>query len=427
MTYEEFIVAKKARHIETGRPVAPMHPSLFPFQAATVEWAMRKGRACVFAGTGLGKTYMQIELVRQLSDLRTLIVAPLAVSGQTIEKAHELDVDLVMVRKESDASAKHAIVNYQGLHLTELESWDAVILDESSILKSHDGKYRQSLQARFSNTPWRFAFSATPAPNDYMELGTHSEFMGAMTRAEMLAEFFTNYGGEAPKGARKKHGVSDFWEWVSSWAACYSKPSDIGYSDKGFKLPDLMIETHAVHAPVDATGTLFGPSRISALDLHRVGRSTSERRTAELASIVAQEPNESWLIWCNTNDEHDRLLRAIPDAVGVQGSDRDDVKEDRLLGFAHGIYRVLVTKPSIAGFGMNWQHCARVGFVGVNYSFEQFYQAVRRCWRFGQSRSVHVHVVTTDHESCVYDSLAHKQDAFEGMSAQIRRYVGGLS
>lgn len=426
-TYEEFIASKRRKHVETGRVATDMHPSLFDFQRATCSWGMRKGRACVFAGTGLGKTYMQVELVRQLSDLRVLVVAPLAVSGQTCQKAAELGIELHPVRSESDASARHAIVNYDRLHLTELESWDAVILDESSILKSHDGKYRKYLQDRFAFTPWRFAFSATPAPNDYMELGTHAEFVGAMTRTEMLAEFFTHDGGETAKWRLKKHGVREFWQWVSGWAACYGKPSDIGFSDDGFELPELNIHTHVVHAPLEATGTLFGPSRVSAMDLHRVGRATSESRVDALTEIVRGEDTEPWLIWCNTNDEHARLLESLPDAVGVKGDDKDTVKEDRLLGFASGKYRVLVTKPSIAGFGMNWQHCARIGFVGVNYSFEQFYQAVRRCWRFGQTREVECHVVTTDHESCVYASLSNKQDAFESMGEHMRRYVGGLN
>lgn len=421
-TYTSFLEAKTRSHGPTGIEPKDVHSTLFPFQQSVTSWALRKGRACIFAGTGLGKTLMQCEYMRQVEGNR-LIVAPLAVAGQTVQEARKLGMRVNHVRTADNfMPGKCNIVNYDRLHLLEDIDMDAVCLDESSILKSHDGAYRQYIQDRFRSTPFKLACTATPSPNDYMELGTHSEFMGAMSRAEMLATFFVHDGGETSKWRLKKHAVADFWKWVASWACVFTHPRDIGFDQDGFDLPPLTFHDHIAEVESTVSGGLFGDSAVSATQLYAVLRESAERRVEMVADIVNVEPYEPWLIWCNTEQEQDLILRAIPDIVSVRGSDSIEAKEDRLCGFALGQYQRLVTKPKIAGFGMNWQRCSRMVFCGVTYSFEQTYQAVRRCWRFGQTKPVHAHFVTCNAQDSVRSALKAKDEAFKSMAKEMQRY-----
>lgn len=423
MTYSDFIATKINRHAESGIDAERVHDSLFPFQSYVTKWALKKGRACVFAGTGLGKTRMQCEAMRHLSGKR-LIVAPLAVAEQTIAEAAELDgMNVRRVHDRIDVSGEGVyITNYDRLHHFESIAFDAVALDESSIIKSHDGEYRKYIQSRFSRTPYRFAFTATPSPNDYMELGTHAEFVGAMTRSEMLSTYFMHDGGETSKWRLKRHARADFWRWVASWAMVFGHPSDIGFASDGYDLPPLRIHDHVVDVESSIGGGLFGDAAVSATKLHAVLRESAEDRVDVLRRIIHNEPG-SWLVWVNTDREQDLVERAIPGIASVRGSDAEPAKVDRLIGFANGKYQSLVTKPKIAGFGMNWQRCHRMAFCGVTYSFEQIYQAIRRCWRFGQDRPVDVHFITCNAQESVKAAINAKQQAFQSMAQEMAKYM----
>lgn len=423
--YADFIESKRKTHSPTGIDVAAksLHPSMFDFQKALTAWALKKGKACLFAGTGLGKTRMQCEYARHIPG-KKLIVAPLAVAEQTIAEARHLNgMRIRRVHSVADVCGDGTyIVNYDRLHHVEGINFDGVVLDESSILKSHDGAYRTYIQERFLHTPFKLACTATPSPNDYMELATHAEFMGAMSRLEMLATFFMHDGGDTSKWRLKRHAAGDFWRWVASWAAVLSHPRDIGFDMPGYDLPELVVRDRLVHVESTIEGGLFGDAKVSATSLHKVLRDSAEDRVAAVAEIVADEPHLPWLIWCNTDHEQDLIRRALPGIASVQGGDKDSDKEDRLLGFATGKYNRLVTKPKIAGFGMNWQRCNRMAFCGVTYSFEQMYQAIRRCWRFGQQNPVHVYVVTCNAQESVKSALKAKEEAFKSMAQEMGKH-----
>lgn len=423
--WQSHVEAKRKRHTPSGIDIRAIHPALYDFQAASVKWALAKGRACIFAGTGLGKTLMQAECARHLPGKR-LIISPLAVAPQTIREAREkLDQEITRIHHGSDVSGDGVyIANYQRLDSIRAVNWDAVILDESSILKSHDGAYRQLITESFARTPYRFAMTATPAPNDHMELGTHAEFVGAASRMEMLATYFMHDGGETSKWRLKRHAQRDFWQWVASWALCYASPSDIGFDGSSFVLPAINIIEHTVDTEYGGSDSLFGDAA-NATSLHGVLRESLEDRIACVKEIVADNHDESWIVWCNSNAEQDAIIKALPGIASVRGNDSEDAKEDRLLGFADGKYQMLVTKPTIAGFGMNWQHCSKVIFAGLTYSFEQFYQAVRRCWRYGQTRPVDCHVVVAESEAHVRAAVAFKQGLYNSMAAEMKLYCKG--
>lgn len=422
LSYADFIESKVKRHVPSGIEGIKPHKYLFDFQKATVRWALHKGKACIFAGTGLGKTLMQAEFAKHVPGTR-LILAPLAVAGQTVREAEILGLDIRRVENGSQIEGDGAyITNYDRLHHFEDVKVDGIILDESSILKSHDGQYRQYIQDRFRHTPYKLACTATPAPNDYMELGTHAEFVGAMSRMEMLATYFMHDGGDTSKWRLKRHAIGDFWRWVSSWACVFSHPRDIGFSADGYDLPPLHFHDATVEVESSIGGGLFGDVDVSATTLYKVLKESAEDRARIVAEIVGKEPNEPWLIWCNTDHEQNLLEKALPGAVSVRGSDSSAHKESSLLGFADGKFRVLITKPAIAGFGMNWQRCARMVFCGVTYSFEQLYQAVRRCWRFGQTRQVHAWLVTCNAQESVKSSLKAKEEAFTNMAVEMARH-----
>lgn len=411
-------------HIGDGIAVTDgdLHDALSPFQKATDKWALSKGRACIFAGTGLGKTRMQCEFMRHVPGKR-LIVTPLAVAEQTIQEARDhlgMRIERVTAQTAFNGDRTY-ICNYDRLHQTEGVHWDAVCLDESSILKSHDGATRQYIQDRFRDTKYRLACTATPSPNDYMELATHAEFVGAMSRQEMLATFFTHDGGETSKWRLKRHAVADFWRWVSSWAMVYSHPRDIGFDTPGYDLPPMNIHDHVVEVESTIGGGLFGEGDVNATSLYRVLRESAEDRVEVAKRVIESDPG-TWLVWVNTDEEQRLIKQAIPGIVSVQGSDHERDKEERMLGFASGFYSMLVTKPRIAGFGMNWQQCHKMIFCGVNYSFEQMYQAIRRCWRFGQKNAVDVHIITCNAQEAVKAALHAKEEAFKTMGQEMSKY-----
>jgi hypothetical protein len=422
-TYEDFIHSKRTTMPPAGFSIDrdTLHPSLFDFQKDIVRWALRRGRAAIFAGTGLGKTRMQTEWamhVHKLSGGDVLMLAPLAVAAQTVREAAELGYEITICRSQDDVRPGLNITNYEMLHNFEPVFFEGVVLDESSILKSFTGKIRTQLIEMFASTPYRLACTATPAPNDFMELGNHAEFLGVMSRTEMLSTYFVHDGGETQKWRLKGHAEDAFWRWVASWGVMLEKPSDLGYSDDGYILPPLNVQDVVIEVPGEMAKTLS--------QRQRARKETVTERVAAAAEI-ANSTDRPFLVWCDLNSESEMLAAAIPGAVEIRGSDKPAFKEQAMLDFAAGKIRVLVTKPSIAGFGMNWQHCADMAFVGLSDSFEQVFQAIRRCYRFGQTRPVNVYMITSSREGATADNIKRKEADFRKMVAEMVQYTKDIT
>jgi hypothetical protein len=423
-TYAEFLDRKRKVAPDAGVTInaGDVHPSLFPFQRELVRWAVRKGRAAVFADTGLGKTRIQVEWARALRE-RTLILAPLAVAHQTIAEAAAIGVEVVYVHNGADEDHLDRqrdrqvlrITNYERLHLFDPTVFGAVVLDESSILKSFSGTTKKALVSGFTNTRFRLACTATPAPNDLEELCNHADFLGVMKPQEMRSTFFiADSRGEFMRYRLKRHARDAFFQWLASWAMAVKRPSDLGFDDGPFELPGLDITPHFIDTDYVPDGQLFSTGMHGVTEQSTVRRSTMADRVAAALEVVHAEPDKPWLIWCGLNDEAAAMAAGVPDAVNVQGSDTTERKAAALLDFAEGRTRVLVTKPSLAGFGMNFQRCARMVFVGLGYSYEQYYQALRRCHRFGQTRPVEAHIVLSEPERDIYSTvLAKERQALE--------------
>ena len=428
-SYQDFIESKSFSSDSVGLSIdeSDINPMLFDFQRAIVKWAVEKGKAAIFADTGLGKTFMQIEWARLIHSIdggNVLILAPLAVATQTVNEAVKLGVDMKFCRNQSDIVTGINIANYEMLHHFDGSHFIGVVLDESSILKSFTGKIKQSIISTFIGAKYKLACTATPSPNDYLELGNHADFLSVMRSNEMISRFFINDTMSAGSYRLKHHARATFWGWVATWAISITKPSDMGFSDDGFILPKLN-STMEVLSTADLPkldGELFRDAALSATTIHKEMRLTAPRRCEYVAGLV-NSSNETWLIWCNTNYEADELRKQIPGAVEVRGSDKSEVKEKKLNGFSSGDIRILITKPSIAGFGMNWQHCNHVAFTGLSYSYEQYYQAVRRCWRFGQKKEVNVFVVAADSEGSVLDTVNKKEQEHKKMQHEMSQAV----
>lgn len=432
MDYEEFLKRKAIMDPCTGIPEKADLPGfLFPHQMDIIQWALRRGRAAIFAGTGLGKTAMELvwaEKVAEYTGKPVLIFAPLAVSHQHIREAEKFGIEAELTKAQGDCSASIRVTNYQKIDHFDLSQFGGIVLDESSILKSTDGKYRTRIIQECAKIPFRLAATATPAPNDFMELGNHAEFLGVMSYTDMLATFFVHDGGDTQKWRLKGHAEQEFWKWMASWAVMLRKPSDLGYPDEGYALPELIQHQHTVaveYAPSIETGTLFPMEARGLSERIAARRDTVEERVELAAKLTPDDRPFVW--WCNLNSESEALVKAIPGAVEVRGSDSDDAKERKLADFSEGKIRAMITKPSIAGFGMNWQHCADTGFVGLNDSFEQVYQAIRRFWRFGQKRPVNVHFVAAETEGAVVANLKRKERDAERMAASMVLHMADLT
>lgn len=429
MTYAD-IIARKARSVRFGGidPGADVSPRLFPHQRDLVSWALRKGRAAVFADTGLGKTAVELEWSRHVSQRgRVLILAPLAVAEQIVREGVKFDIEAKYLRAD-DGVTPIVVANYEMLDAFDASTFTGVVLDESSILKSFTGRTRTALIDAFRSTPYRLAATATPAPNDFTELGNHSEFLGIKTRTEMLAEYFVHDGGSTQDWRIKGHAEELFWRWICSWGAVVKTPSDLGHDSSAFDLPPLRM--HDVVIPIDhkdawSQGLLFAPDVRTLSDQRATRRATSTTRVAKAAELA--DGSRPVVIWGELNDECDACEAAIPGAVQVRGADSHDDKASKLLGFANGEHRVLITKPSVAGFGMNWQHCSRMVFLGASHSYEQTYQAIRRCWRFGQTQPVDVHMIRCETEGAIVANYKRKEaDAARfgaEMSSRVRELV----
>jgi len=412
--YKEFLETKKIRVDATGIDIkkSQINDLLFDFQRDIVIWALKKGKACIFAGTGLGKTLIQLEWAKHIvehTDGSILIIAPLAVSQQTVREGKKIGVHVNLCKSQENVASGINITNYERLHKFNADSFIGVILDESSILKSFTGKIRNDIINSFVMTPYKLACSATPAPNDHMELGNHAEFIGVMSYNEMLAMFFVHDGGDTSKWRLKGHAYQDFWEWVSSWAVMLSDPNDLGYDNKKFILPSLNIFQDVV----DKSNFIVKEAK-TLIDRRKVRKETIDKRVSYISDIV-NDSDDTWIVWCDLNLESELLRKSINDAIDIKGSHSIDYKEKTMNDFSSNNIRVLVTKPSIAGFGMNWQHCNNMAFVGLSDSFEQYYQAVRRCWRFGQNKPVNVHIVTSEREGQVVKNIKRKEKDFKRM------------
>lgn len=423
--YDEFLASKVVEAPAAGLDLdVELGSHLFPFQAQIVRWALRRGRAAVFAECGLGKTRVQLEWARHVAAHvgPVLILAPLAVAQQTVREGAACGIDVRYAKTAEDAGdAPIVITNYERLGRFDIARFRGVVLDESSILKSFMGKVKRTLVESCATVPFRLACTATPAPNDHMELGNHAEFLGVMTSHEMLARWFINDTTSFGTYRLKGHAVVPFWDWVASWAVCVGTPSDMGYSDEGYVLPELQLLPHIVEVDLleDRGDTLFRIPDLSATSIHREKRATVADRAARVAELVRAEPDESWLVWCETDYEADALVAALPEAVEVRGSHPAERKEQAALDFVDGKISALVSKASIFGWGLNFQHCARMAFVGATFSWEAFYQAVRRAWRFGQKRPVDVHVVMAQTETSVWSILTAKRDGHHEMRDQM--------
>lgn len=426
--YEEFLASKDRKCEAVGFEVESTNPRLFGWQADIVRWACRRGRAALFADCGMGKTPMQLswaDAVCGQTNGDVLVLAPLAVSAQTQREGAKFDVGVTVCREPEDVRPGINVTNYERLDRFKGHEWAGVVLDESSILKGFDGKFRKDLTEYVRTIHYRLACTATPAPNDLTELTNHAEFLDIMTGKEIIALFFRQDGNTTHAWRLKGHARQPFWKWLGEWSVACRKPSDLGFEDGAFVLPALRFHEHVVKsAPMP--GELFVREAATLNDQRKARRDSMGERVRITADLVNAD-KEPWLVWCDLNAESEALAAAIPGAVEVKGSDTTEHKEKALLGFATGDVRVLVTKPSIAGHGMNYQHCHNAVFVGVSHSYEMFYQAVRRCWRFGQTRPVDVHIVISEAEGAVLDNIRRKEKQASEMFDELVKHMAVYS
>lgn len=434
MDYNFFLKHKVKEDVATGLKELPkLNDQLFDFQKDIVSWACRRGRAAIFAGTGLGKSFQELSWANALYEAtgeRTIIFTPLAVAAQMKREAEKFGIDCAHVHKQDDSNSPILITNYQKLDHFDMSKFGGVVLDESSILKNYAGHYRSKLITECKQVPFRLAATATPSPNDYMELGNHAEFCGIMSYTDMLSTFFVHDAAKTQDWRLKGHAEDEFWKWMASWAVMLQNPSDLGYDGTKYNLPTLHKIQHTVGVKYEAnieTGLLFPLEAQSMGDRLKARRATIEDRVNKAVEIVNEKKDTPWVIWCNLNDESAMLANRIPDAVEIVGSMTEDKKEQILEGFANGSIRVLVSKPSLTGFGMNWQNCSNTVFVGLNDSFEQIYQAIRRFWRFGQKNEVYAHFIASEIEGAVVQNIKRKEEQCEHMMRQMVKHMADLS
>lgn len=424
--YEDYINSKRLSVTPSGVdvPLSELNDNLFDFQKASVSRALKLGRSALFANTGLGKGFQILSWCEQTNKATgkpVLMLAPLAVSHQFVRESQKIGIEINIAESDADIINGINISNYEKLHKFSASNFSGIALDESSILKNSSGKYCQALIDFSSTIPYRLSATATPSPNDFEEFGTQCEFLGVMTKSEMLATFFTHDGGDTSTWRLKKWGENKFWEWLSSWATIYRMPSDIGFSDEGFVLPELIDHHHSIKSDLEPDeGMLF--AQVGSMTERRKARKSSITDRIQHAADLINNSDEHWLVWCELNDEADLIESLVKDSKQVKGSQKPELKEKILDQFSDGDLRVLVSKPSICGAGMNWQHCRNVLFVGINDSWESLYQATNRVYRFGQTRSVNRHLVFTEHEYPVFQNLKRKAEQAEQMWANSSRF-----
>jgi hypothetical protein len=426
MTYEDFLQSKVIKTTESGFDVEFLNTNLFDFQRHIVNIALKKGRYAIFADTGLGKTIMQLawaEAVAFHTSQPVLILAPLAVSGQTIREGEKFGIEV----KKYHGGPGIQISNYEQLDNIDTSIFSGIVLDESSILKNFTGKMRNQIIELFKNTPYKLACTATPSPNDLMELGNHAEFLNKMSRTEMLAMFFVHDGGDTAKWRLKGHAHKDFYSWIGSWACVLTNPENIGFKEEGLKfiLPELQYHEHQVTIPHKDNGMLFNESSVNATDFNRELRDTKEIRLKRVVEIIDNNKRENFIIWVNQNEEADTLKRLLHayDFREVRGSDSTEKKEKDLVDFASGKYKILITKSKIAGHGMNFQNCHNQIFAALDFSFEKLYQSVRRSYRFGQKKKVNIYLITTDTMRNVTETIKEKERIFKELREEMQYII----
>jgi superfamily II DNA or RNA helicase len=422
--YREFIAARAASVPKSGFDAQDINPAAKAHQEAVIRFALDRGKSAAFLDTGLGKSFIELEFARQCAEETgkpSLILTPLAVAGQMIREGQKFGIDARQIRDQNEVGAGIMVANYERLPKLDPSTFGAVVLDESSILKSYASKTRVMLEDAFSDHPFKLAATATPSPNDHTELGNHAEFLGIMRQQEMLSKWFINDTSTASKEWRLKgHAAQDFWSFVASWSRCATLPSDLGGDDTGYILPDVVRELHTVQADrmeKVAQGMLFRIPEMSATSFHEEKRLTLKQRCRLAAELASHDMPVT--VWCETNEESAALARMIPGAIEVHGALDPDEKERRLLGFADGQYRAIVTKPKLAGFGVNWQHCAHAVFASISFSYEQHYQAVRRSHRFGQSETVRNDIVISDTEASIWTVIHDKAEKHDEMKRRM--------
>ena len=421
MDYKSFLEKKTIVSKDTGFTVnrKDLNNNLFEYQKDIVIWALKKGKSAIFADCGLGKSLMQLEWAEKVHEETNgsiLILAPLAVTEQTYREGIKFGINSKVVECQEDVINGINITNYEKLDKFDTSVFNGIVLDESSILKSFTGKVRNQIIDNFKNTPYKLACTATPAPNDYMELGNHSEFLGVMTRSEMLAMYFVHDGGNTSKWRLKGHATDVFWQWMSSWAVVITNPRDLDYEVEGYDLPKLNIHEIIVDGDEPIVETL-------TLTQRRQARKDSLEDRCKAAAELVNNSDENWLVWCNLNDESKLLHELINDSVEVKGSDKAKHKTDSSISFANGDIKCLVSKPLIFGMGLNFQSCHNMIFVGLSDSYEQYYQAVRRCWRFGQEHEVNVYIVISAKEGCVKENIERKQEDANTMQQEMLKHT----
>jgi len=431
MNYQQFLDTKSFIHQETAFSGDIWEPSeMFPFQRDCVEWALKRGKSALFLDTGLGKTITQLTWAKNVTDYTNkpvLIVAPLCVSHQTVREGEKFGIDCCTVKDDScivENTTGVYVTNYEMLKNFNSELFAGIVLDESSILKGMQGSIRKMITEFAKNIPFRLSCTATPSPNDFMELGSQSEFIGLMSQVEMLAMFFIHDGADTAKWRLKGHGKSKFWEWLATWSIVLRSPSDIGYDGSDYHLPEINYCEYIIDTV--PTDDMFVTVAQGLQERNKARKESVEDRCKQAAEI-ANSIDDHVLIWCNLNNEGELLESLIDDSVNVYGSMKPELKEKNLLGFTDGEVKKLISKPSIAGFGMNWQHCNQVIFVGLSDSWEKYYQAIRRCWRFGQQRQVTVHIVSADTEGAVVANIKRKEAQNKEMGESMANHMQGFT
>lgn len=431
MEYHEFLKTKEIKSNASGFDIdkSSLNDNLFEWQKDIVAWALKKGKACLFEDCGLGKTIQQLAFADAVSEKfnkPVLIVSPLAVAVQTVREGEKFGYKVNLCRTQADVTNGINVTNYEMLHQFD-DDFIGVVLDESSILKNHDGKTRQMITNKFRNTQYKLCCTATPAPNDFTEIGNHAEFLGIMTQAEMLSTFFVHDGGNTSSWRLKGHATEKFFAWIASWACCLTTPEDLGYDGKEYQLPLLNITEITVKSKdlEEEDGQMRFMAQTSlSLNERRLARNNSlEDRVRAAANIANSFAENQVLVWCDLNKESELLTQSIKGAVEVKGSDTDEHKRTSMISFSEGKVKALVSKPKIAGWGMNWQNCNKVIFVGLSDSFESYYQAVRRCWRFGQKKPVDVYIITSEKEGAVKLNIERKQKEAQQMTAELVKYT----
>ena len=412
--YDAFLASKAPRPRATGIEPDYMPDTMRPDQKAATGFAIRQGCAALFLDTGMGKTFDELEWCRQCGEASngySLLLTPLAVARQIETEAHRWGYEARVIRSQDDAKPGINICNYDRVGMLEPAKFGAVALDESSAITDFASATTRNLTAAFAGHQFKLCATATPAPNDHMELGTHAEFLNQMTSVEMLSRWFINDTSTASQHWRLKgHAERSFWDWLASWSRCAETPADLGFDDTGFVLPPLNIIRHAVAGDTRPVAGMLFAGDVSATNMYDVKRQTADARAQSVAALVKAQPHEPWLLWCDTDAEADAVLKVLPECVEVRGSHSPERKEDALMGFANGNVQWLLTKPSIAGMGMNYQHCARMAYVGRTFSYRQWYQSVRRCWRYGQTRPVDVHLMVAEGEAQIGRVIDRKAD-----------------